>query len=135
MTSHLVLDNANQERRMAPKKIDFESWSLDELWEFHGEISGILSARIKAEKGELEKRLALLSRGTIVARDGRELQPNGKLRRKYPRVLPKYRNPQTSETWSGRGKRPRWLVAAVKSGRKIEEFRISETGSKVRQRP
>jgi DNA-binding protein H-NS len=41
-------------------------------------------------------------------------------------VLPKYRNPQTSETWSGRGKRPRWLMAAMKSGRKIEEFRIGE---------
>src|ERR1700759_4286438 len=31
---------------------------------------------------------------------------SGKPRCKYPRVLPKYRNPQTSETWSGRGKRP-----------------------------
>ena len=108
---------------MAHKKIDFESWSLDELWTLHGEISGVLSARIRAEKGELEKRLAALSRGTIVAGDLENLQPNGKPRRRYPRVLPKYRNPQTSETWSGRGKRPRWLVAAVKSGRKIEEFR------------
>ena len=58
----------------------------------------------------------------------------GKQRRKYPRVLPKYRNPQTSETWSGRGKRPRWLVAAMKSGRRIEEFRIGEAAPKVRQR-
>ncbi|WP_028351420.1 H-NS family nucleoid-associated regulatory protein [Bradyrhizobium murdochi] len=119
---------------MAPKKIDFESWSLDELWTLHGEISGILSARIRAEKGELEKRLAVLSRGTIIAGDSGGLQPEGKPRRKYPRVLPKYRNPQTSETWSGRGKRPRWLVAAVKSGRKIEEFRIGEAGTKARQR-
>ena len=121
---------------MAPKKIDFESWSLDELWALHGEISGILSARIRAEKGELEKRLAVLSRGTIVTDDLGDLQPvrDGKSRRKYPRVLPKYRNPHTSETWSGRGKRPRWLVAAVKSGRKIEEFRISDGGVKARQR-
>jgi DNA-binding protein H-NS len=49
-------------------------------------------------------------------------------------VLPKYRNPQTSETWSGRGKRPLWLVAAMKSGRKIEEFRISDGSPKGRQR-
>jgi DNA-binding protein H-NS len=119
---------------MAHKKIDFESWSLDELWTLHGEISGVLTARIRAEKGELEKRLAALSRGTIVAGDLENLQPNGKPRRRYPRVLPKYRNPQTSETWSGRGKRPRWLVAAVKSGRKIEEFRISEADTKARQR-
>jgi DNA-binding protein H-NS len=121
---------------MAPKKMDFESWSLDALWALHEEISGILSARIRAEKGELEKRLAVLSRGTIIAGDLGELQPvrDGKARRKYPRVLPKYRNPQTSETWSGRGKRPRWLVAAVKSGRKVEEFRISDASAKARQR-
>ncbi|KWO61305.1 hypothetical protein WT98_30670 [Burkholderia territorii] len=24
-------------------------------------------------------------------------------------VLPKYRNPQTGETWSGRGREPRWI--------------------------
>jgi DNA-binding protein H-NS len=121
---------------MAPKKIDFESWSLDELWALHEEISGILSARIRAEKGELEKRLAVLSRGMIVADSPEDLRSvrDGKPRRKYPRVLPKYRNPQTSETWSGRGKRPRWLVAAVKSGRKVEEFRISDGGAKARQR-
>ena len=121
---------------MAPKKIEFVSWSLDELWALHGEISGILSARISAEKGELDKRLAVLSRGTTVTGDLGDLQPvrDSKPRRKYPRVLPKYRNPHTSETWSGRGKRPRWLVAAVKSGRKIEEFRISDAGVKARQR-
>jgi DNA-binding protein H-NS len=121
---------------MASKKIEFDSWSLDELWALHGEISGILSARIRAEKGELEKRLAVLSRGTTVTDDLGDLQParDGKSRRKYPRVLPKYRNPNTSETWSGRGKRPRWLVAAVKSGRKIEEFRIGDAGVKARHR-
>ena len=88
------------------------------------------------KKGELEKRLAVLGRGTIVTDDLGDLQPvrDGKARRKYPRVLPKYRNPHTSETWSGRGKRPRWLVAAIKSGRKIEEFRIGDAGVKVRER-
>jgi DNA-binding protein H-NS len=118
---------------MAHAKINFNAWALDELWALHEEISGILSVRIRAEKGELEKRLATLTRGTV-AGDPENLRPDGKPRRRYPRVLPKYRNPDTSETWSGRGKRPRWLVAAVKSGRKIEEFRISEASSKARRR-
>jgi len=121
---------------MSTKKIELESMSLDDLWSLHEEISAILSARIKAEKHELEKRLAVLSGGMAGFREAdrsRSLQ-SGKPRRKYPRVLPKYRNPQTAETWSGRGKRPRWLVAAMKSGRKIEEFRINEGGSKGRQR-
>ena len=121
---------------MSAKKLELESMSLDDLWSLHEEISGILSDRIKAEKQELEKRLAALGGGTAVLVDSgaAKLSSTGKPRRKYPRVLPKYRNPQTSETWSGRGKRPRWLVAAMKSGKRIEEFRIGEAGSKLRQR-
>jgi DNA-binding protein H-NS len=121
---------------MSAKKVELESKSLDDLWSLHEEISAILSARIKAEKHELEKRLAVLNRGKVTvaqSADSRSLQ-NGKARREYPRVLPKYRDPQTSETWSGRGKRPLWLVAAMKSGRKIEEFRISDGSPKGRQR-
>lgn len=116
------------------KKIELESMSLDDLWSLHEKVCGILSSRIKAEKYELEKRLAILSRGIDgVGQTSAPSPITGKPRRKYPRVLPKYRDPQTYETWSGRGKRPRWLVAAMKSGHKIEEFRISEGGSKRRQ--
>lgn len=113
------------------KKIELEPMSIHDLWSLHEKISAILSARIKAEKHELERRLAVLNRGMAQSSDSGSI--NRKPRRKYPRVLPKFRNPQTSETWSGRGKRPRWLVAAMKSGRKIEEFRISEGKSKGRQ--
>ncbi|MBR0960112.1 H-NS family nucleoid-associated regulatory protein [Bradyrhizobium japonicum] len=121
---------------MSTKKLELDAMSLDDLWALHEEISGILSDRIKAEKQELEKRLAVLGGGMAVLAEtgGPSVSSTGKPRRKYPRVLPKYRNPQTSETWSGRGKRPRWLVAAMKSGRRIEEFRIGEASPKLRQR-
>jgi DNA-binding protein H-NS len=116
---------------MSMKKTDFEAMSFDELWSLHEQISQILSVRITSEKRELERRLAVLSRGRDLIEGKDTAQPhnsNGKARRKYPRVLPKYRNPQTSETWSGRGKQPRWLVAAIKTGRKIEDFEISGKG-------
>jgi DNA-binding protein H-NS len=121
---------------MLSKKLELESVSLDELWALHEKISAVLSARIKAEKHELEKRLAVLDRGVgALIPPGQAQMGDAKRRRKYPRVMPKYRNPQTSETWSGRGKLPRWLVAAMKSGRKMEEFRIGEGhGTRSRQR-
>lgn len=119
---------------MLLKKVELETMSLNDLWSLHEKISAVLAARIKAEKHELEKRLAVLDRGMgAVVRPGESQLIGEKRRRKYPRVLPKYRNPQTSETWSGRGKLPRWLVAAMKSGRKMEEFRIGE-GSAGRSR-
>ena len=111
---------------LSKKKLEPESMSLDDLWSLHEKISAILAARIKAEKHELEKRLAILDRGAgAIVQPGEAKLGDAKRRRKYPRVLPKYLNPQTSETWSGRGKLPRWLAAAMKSGRKIEEFRIT----------
>lgn len=113
------------------KKIDLENMSIDDLWTLHEKVSRILSVRIASEKHELEKRLAYLNRGTDAITQGVELASGeGKPRRKYPRVLPKYRNPsEPSETWSGRGKQPRWLVAAIKSGRKIDDFKIGAAGN------
>lgn len=39
-------------------------------------------------------------------------------------VAPKYRHPDTGETWSGRGKAPRWLTAAEAAGASRETFLI-----------
>ena len=37
----------------------------------------------------------------------------------------KYRNPKdTSQTWTGRGRKPNWLVDAVKKGAKLDSFGI-----------
>ena len=40
------------------------------------------------------------------------------------KVAAKYRNASTGETWSGRGLQPKWLKAAVASGRKLSEFAL-----------
>ena len=72
--------------------------------------------RLLELRAELEKQLAAL--------DG---QPKGKAKRtgslKGRKVPPKYRS-RSGETWAARGARPRWLVAAMKKGKKIEDFLI-----------
>jgi DNA-binding protein H-NS len=40
------------------------------------------------------------------------------------KVAPKYRNAATGETWTGRGLQPRWLKAALDSGKKLADFAI-----------
>jgi DNA-binding protein H-NS len=111
------------------RKLDLVAMDLDELWLLHEQLTQILSEQITAEKLELEKRLAQLNRTEpgAEARGSSEKHPDRPHRRKYPKVLPKFCNPSApEETWSGRGKQPRWLVAALQSGRQLEEFRISE---------
>jgi len=100
------------------KRTELDGLSTDDLWSLHLEVSQVLQQRIQQEKLRLEERLKLL-----------QIPVSG--RRPYPPVLPQYSNPdQPSETWAGRGKRPRWLVAQLKSGRRIEDFRIQVRNKK-----
>ena len=106
---------------------DLEAMQFDELWIIHEELTKILSDRILGEKLELEKRLAKLSQTAPSAPPG---LPRPPLRRQYPKVLPKYFNPLApSETWSGRGKRPRWLASALQAGHALEDLRIKRNDS------
>lgn len=41
-------------------------------------------------------------------------------------VKPKYRNPETGDTWSGRGKAPRWLTHEESKGATREQFLIAQ---------
>lgn len=51
--------------------------------------------------------------------------PRRKTRRSTGKVPPKYFNPvNPTDTWSGRGKRPRWFNEAIKSGKKPEDLLI-----------
>jgi DNA-binding protein H-NS len=116
------------------KKLNLDAMSIDEMWQLHEEISRVLSVRLTSEKRELEKRLTQLRREkeTRQSESAGAQSVNGAPpeRRKYPRVFPKYRNPnEPSETWSGRGKQPRWLAAALKTGHTIEEFVIGAVES------
>jgi DNA-binding protein H-NS len=111
-----------------PDLPDLEAMQFDELWSIHEELTKILSDRIVEEKRELEKRLAQLNQAEPSAAGARadELRKRPS-RRKYPKVLPKYFNPsEPSETWSGRGKQPRWLVLALEQGHVLDEFKIKK---------
>ena len=110
------------------RKFNLDVMSIDEMWQLHEEVSAVLSTRLTSEKRQLEKRLAQLRREKEMRQSeaGDNLVNNApRERRKYPRVFAKYRNPnEPSETWSGRGKQPRWLTAALKTGHTIDEFVI-----------
>jgi DNA-binding protein H-NS len=76
-------------------------------------------------RGDLEKQLERMG-GARVVRGGRSALKGRK-------VPPKYRGP-SGETWAGRGARPRWLVAAIKGGKKIDHFLIDKSAGKGRKK-
>jgi len=97
---------------------DLKSMAIDDLWELHEQVTAKLTRELAIEKARLEERLHKLGSASNIITSDRQRRP-------YPKVLPKYRNPKNpAETWSGRGKQPRWLTAQLRSGKKAKDFLI-----------
>lgn len=43
---------------------------------------------------------------------------------KGSKVAPKYRNSATGETWTGRGRQPKWVESALASGKTLDDLAI-----------
>jgi DNA-binding protein H-NS len=103
-----------QEKMKQMKHQELSSMSIDELWSLREAATSELSLKIRSEKERLNQRLRRLS-----------LSASSSGRRAYPPVSAKYVNPaHPDETWSGRGRQPRWLAAQLRFGRRLEDFRI-----------
>jgi DNA-binding protein H-NS len=110
---------------MFVQKSELDAMPLDDLWSLHEKMSAVLFERMQDQKRHLEKRLSLLNAGVPSFPPLNDSDDSRTTRRKYPKVSPRYRNPETSETWSGRGKQPRWLVAAMEAGKSLDDLRIN----------
>src|SRR5271156_950259 len=94
---------------------------IAKLQQLKSQVEAAISAKVTERRRELELELSKLAgfggrgKATKFGRGGR-MGP----------VAPKYRNPENpAETWAGRGLKPRWLAAALKGGKKLEDFSIA----------
>ena len=107
-------------------KVSLSGMSVEELMDLRERVEGLLSER----HAELQMQLERMDRAIAVV-SSRGGQGASALRgRKVPA---KYRNP-SGETWAGRGARPRWLVDAIKGGKKLDDFLIDKSAPKRRRK-
>jgi len=109
-----------------PRPANLNAMSVDKLIALRSQIEATLSAKVAQERRSLEAQLNALSRvnSSKSKGGGASLRGGGALR--GTTIAPKYRNPENpSETWAGRGLKPRWLTAALKKGKKLEHFSIA----------
>lgn len=83
----------------------------------------IADARRDERSEAIQRIKALMAENGLTAADLTGKSAAG-ASRKGAKVAPKYRNASTGETWSGRGLQPKWLKAALASGRKLGEFAL-----------
>jgi DNA-binding protein H-NS len=103
--------------------MNLKSMSIDRLTTLRAKVDATLRAKVVDTRRTLEAELGKLSRFGASGRSGRAIGTG------YGPVAPKYRNPENpSETWAGRGLKPRWLASALKAGHKLEDFLIARPG-------
>jgi DNA-binding protein H-NS len=95
--------------------------SIDRLIGLRARVDGALSAKVIHQRRALQSELSNLARfqgAGARSKSALGLGARGK-------VAAKYRNPDDhSQTWAGRGSRPRWLTAAIKAGKSPDDFLI-----------
>jgi DNA-binding protein H-NS len=89
--------------------------SVEALMDLRKRVDEMLLKR----RAEIEKRLERMEAIAVVG--GRGQRASALRGRKVP---PKYRGP-SGETWAGRGVKPKWMVEALKKGKKMEDFLIA----------
>ena len=90
-----------------------------------------LAKRVQSRSHELQSEQLAKARAKVAAfakAEGYDIEElfGGRGRKKLRRkAAPKYRNPANhNDTWSGRGKRPRWFNAALAAGKKEKDLLI-----------
>jgi DNA-binding protein H-NS len=96
-------------------KVNLTGMNVEALMSLRNQID----KRLLEFRAELEKQLAAFGQATL---KGRAIRMGSSL--KGRKVPPKYRSPD-GQTWAGRGAKPRWMVAALKKGKKIDDFLIA----------
>jgi DNA-binding protein H-NS len=103
---------------------NLKSMDVDGLLALRAQIDGQLATR----RSDLQKQLARLQRAST---DGPAAAGNGRTSAmKGVKVKPKYRDAGTGDTWAGRGVQPRWLTAALKGGKKLDDYLIDKVARK-----
>jgi DNA-binding protein H-NS len=102
---------------------NLEKMSYADLAKLESRIAQLKVQKQDTERAELRRKVIDLVKAHGFQLD--ELFGKG-ARAKGGKVAPKYRDPQNpTNTWTGRGRMPRWMVAATKGGKaRKEDFLI-----------
>ena len=104
--------------------LNLSGMTVEALMDLRERVDGLLSERCAELQEQLERMGVVGSRRVV---------RGGASALKGRKVPPKYRGP-SGETWAGRGAKPRWLVAAMKGGKKLDDFLIDKSARKGRKK-
>jgi len=90
------------------------------------ELQSELKSRVKKEKEKFLNTIKAKADFFGVSVEDLMIEASRSKKRKAGKVQPKYQNPDNqAETWTGKGRKPNWLVAQLENGNRLENMLIS----------
>ena len=109
--------------------LDVKNITLDQLLDNSAKDLTAFKATLNlaiAEKAEQEKVALKEKLASIASEAGYSLDELTKTKTKKKPSSPLYQNPDDKkETWSGRGRKPNWLLTQIEAGKTLEDFKIN----------
>ena len=105
-------------------KVSLSGMTVEALMDLRQRVDETLHRR-RAELQQQLERMGVFGGARVVRGRGSVL--------KGRKVPPKYRS-RSGETWAGRGAKPRWLVAAIQRGKRLDDFLIDKSARKGRKK-
>ena len=97
---------------------------LDQQTALDRQISAIRTAERARAISDVRTLMAQLGLTVDDVSGAHSASHNGASKTAGKKVAPKYRDPGTGATWSGRGLKPKWMAAAVAAGKTPSDFTI-----------
>jgi DNA-binding protein H-NS len=106
-------------------KVDLSDYNLSELKGLHAEIEKEIKTRQQQEVTKAREQILAIAQGLGISVE--ELLANGGAKSKGSgkKVEAQYRNPaDNAQTWTGRGRQPKWIAEGLAGGKSLDDFRI-----------
>ena len=107
------------------KSIELENFDIEQLKDLQDRIAAEIKRRSTQQKKDVLAKLKAMAAASgysleeLMAQGGMVTKPATRT------VAPKYRHPaDASQTWTGRGKQPRWVAEQLASGKSLDDLRI-----------
>ena len=106
-------------------QVNLSDYNLSELKGLQVEIEKEIKNRQQQEVTKAREQILAIAQGLGISVEELLANNGGKSKGTGKKVEVQYRNPaDNAQTWTGRGRQPRWIADGLANGKTLDDFRI-----------
>lgn len=106
--------------------VDLSGHNLNELKSLQGSVEKAIKNRQHQDVQKAREQVLAIAKDAGLSVEDLLATSSKKVNKKSgQKVQPQYQDPKdTTRTWTGRGRKPKWVADALAGGKKLDDFRM-----------